>query len=118
MLVRNPLVQKRSSKWSIKRAKVKEHASEVIIGSSSYYYISKRWLLTESGGYKPDTVRNDDQKKSGKGDSTEGRAHSDSHGELSSVNTEGFNRRVVLMQAATVIATNGEDNYNGTKFSL
>ena len=69
---------------------------------------------TKSSGGKADTTSKDDKKR----DATENRTLNNSQRDVLLVNTAISNKTVVLMQTATVIATNGEDNYRRTKCRL
>ena len=66
----------------------------------------------QPGGDKADIAGQYDKKKDNESDRTEDGTQNDSQGEVLLANTAVSNRRVVLMQTANIIATNGEDNYN------
>ena len=68
----------------------------------------------KSSGGKADTTSKDDKKR----DATENRTPNNSQRDVLLVNTSISNKTVVLMQTATVIATNGEENYRRTKCRL
>ena len=59
---------------------------------------------TEPGGDKVDRAGKDNKKKDDKSDVTENRTQNDSQGEVLLTNTAVSNRRVMLMQTATVVA--------------
>ena len=69
---------------------------------------------TKSSGGKADTTSKDDKKR----DATENKTPNNSERDVLLVNTAISNKTVVLMQTATVKATNGEDNNRRTKCRL